>query len=197
MFDKEKEHQFFGACWAMFNTVRKDNTDEGWKACMETAHVLCEGQEHQRFHEQIAIAIVDEAEAEAAMQGTEKTTAYKAAGKTFQSAWKLVETLMEAETLEDCAMKQMTAFYQDNAGRFARYLGTAIYDFVCKERRVSGSFLKEAYQFYDKYKAGISEKEEAAANAEAETIIDVHPEYTLQMMDMYAGLQQRARIVAA
>lgn len=197
MFDKEKEHRFFGACWAMFNAVRKDNTDEGWMACTKTAHRLCEREENKRFHEKITISLVDEAEREAAMKPEERSAAYKVTGKAYQAAWTLLEELMSVEDFGKNGIPKMVAFNQAYEGRFPKYLSAAVYEFVCKERNLPGSFLEEAYRFYGKYKNGISEQEAMQANEEAENIINVHPAYMLQMMDMYAGLQERARVTAA
>ena len=47
MINKELEHKVFGECWAMFNKARKDDSDEGWQACINEAHRICEAYDNR------------------------------------------------------------------------------------------------------------------------------------------------------
>ena len=47
-------------------------------------------------------------------------------------------------------------------------------------------------KFYEKYKTGIDEANAGKALAEAEQIINAHPEYMLHMMNMYSDLAKAA-----
>lgn len=191
MFDKEKEHSFFGECWKMFNEIRKDNSDEGWEKCLATARSIS-GKE--RLHEKIILAVMDEAEVEASLDIKERTLSYKKAGAAFQDAWKMFSYFLDKKaSFPEICMKTLQEYHKTYDSKFASDLATAIYEAMCKEVNVCGAFMSDAFHFYVQYKDGITETQEAAASAEAENIINVYPEHTLQMMDMYAGLQKRGR----
>ena len=64
MINKELEHKVFGECWAMFNKARKDDSDEGWQACINEAHRICEAYDNRKFHEKLVLAVAEEAETE-------------------------------------------------------------------------------------------------------------------------------------
>lgn len=193
MLDNEKEHKFFGDCWRMFNAVRKDNSDAGWERCTATARALCEKKENKRFHEKIALAVIDEAEHEIGMDIKERQSAYKKAGAVFQASWELFENFMtDIDAFRNTGMQQLTDFNALYDCQFATALSAAIYEVVCNYVHGEGDFMATAYRFYEKYKGGITVDMEPKAYADAEDIVNSHPQYMLHMMGMYEDLKKRA-----
>lgn len=197
MFNKEEEHRIFGRAWSMFNTVRKNPTDEGWERCISEAHEISVSiPERKAFHEKLVLAIIEEAESEEKNK-KERAASYKKAGAAFQAAWKMFASFIDdSEQFKIHGMKALAEYNAMYSGRFAKKLGTAVYEAACKENNCPGAFMNDASAFYQKFQKGISTEDEAEAYAEAERIIDIHPEHTLQMMTMYTELRKRASAVA-
>lgn len=198
MINKELEHKIFGECWAMFNKARKDDSDEGWQACINEAHRICEAYDNRKFHEKLVLAVAEEAETESKMKNKEKTAAYKAAGAAFQAAWKMFSCFIDnVDGFKQSGMQILSEYNKEYSGRFAKKLGSAIYAAVCADLNSDGAFMHDAYHFYMEFQNGITENAEDDALKKAESIIDVYPEHMLQMMDMYADLKKRGQKNAA
>lgn len=186
MLNKEKAHEVFGEIWTMFNNVRRDNSDEGWSRCVEEADRI-HLENPDNLYEKILLAVVDEAEAEAKVQDTDERHArYKAAANAYQAVWKLFERLLNC-----LDVNSVVAYNQQFTGAFATKLSSAVYEAACGGMKQKGSFAHDAYSFYEKFKNGISDEQTSDAYMQAECIIEMHPEYMLQMMDMYDDLRKR------
>ena len=191
--NKKEAHKVFGEVWKMFNTVRKNNTDDGWKACMDEANRIY-AEYPSKFYEAVVLAVVAEAEREARLNQSVRQNEYKNAGMAFQAAWKLFETFADdMGAFKVNGMKALSDFNAKYSGKFAEKMGSAVYETLCKAANDKGSFMTDAFAFYQEFHDGISDKAEAEAYKKAENIIDIHPEHMLQMMNLYAGLRAAAQ----
>lgn len=198
MINKELEHKVFGECWAMFNKTRKDDSDEGWQACINEAHRICQTYDNRKFHENLVLVIAEEAEKESKMKNKERAMAYKAAGAAFQAAWKMFSCFIDnPDGFKQTGMQILSEYNKEYSGEFAKKLGSAVYEAVCADLNSDGAFMHDAYHFYMEFQNGIAENAEDDALKKAESIIDVYPEHMLQMMDMYADLKKRGQKRAA
>lgn len=180
-----KYHDIFKKMWKVFNDVRRDNTDEGWRKCAEAAESIC--KQNDKMIEKIMLAVVAEAEDESKIEDLkEKSMRYREAAKAFTDAWTLYESLNESLNTN-----AINVYCKTNRGTFARKLSSAIYEDACDKHTVKGGFAKAAYSFYDKFKEGISESNQSKAYEEMESVIEKYPSYVLQMMDMYSELSRR------
>lgn len=183
----ETVHAVFGTIWAMFNDVRKDNTDEGWAKCVSTSEIIVKKHPEKMF-EKVILAVIEEAEAESKIEDNkEKNAKYREAAKAFSGAWRLYESLVK--TLD---INAMYTYCNDNPGKMANKLAAAVYEAACGEKYATGSFMKVAYDFYEEFKDGIPASRTDEAYEKAERIIDAHPEHMLQMMEMYHDLKELA-----
>ena len=191
--DKKEAHKVFGEVWKMFNTVRKNDTDDGWKACMDEANRI-HAEYPSEFYKTVVLAVVAEAEREARLNPSDRQKEYKNAGTVFQAAWKMFVTF--ADDIESFKASGMTALSDFNvkfSGKFAEKMGSAVYEALCRAANDKGSFMTDAFSVYQEFQGGISDKSEAEAYKKAENIINVHPEHMLQMMNLYADLRAAAR----
>lgn len=200
MLNKEVEHKIFGKCWKMLNTVRKNQTDTGWEKCVNEAHEISESiAEYKKFHEKLVLATIEEAETEEKNKNAkEKSASYKNAGAAFNAAWEMFARFIDnPDEFKKSGMDILAEYNKTYSGRFAKKLGAAIYEVVCAENNCKGTFMKDAYTFYQEFKNGITSDIESDAYAKAERIIDKHPEHMLQMMEMCAELKIRGQKQAA
>lgn len=200
MLDKNTEHKIFGRCWQMFNTVRKNPTDEGWEKCVNEAHDISESiAEYKKFHEKLVLSVIEEAEYEEKIKNMkEKSTAYKLAGGAFQASWEMFSRFIDnPEKFKKSGMDILAEYNKTYTGKFAKKLGAAIYEVSCAENNCPGAFMNDAYTFYQTFQNGITPEMESDAYAKAEHIIDLHPEHMLQMMEMYSDLKAKGKILAA
>lgn len=190
----EKIHALFGEVWGMFNGLRKTGySDEGWKAAVAKADEL---GKNSRLLQEVVLAVIDEAEAEYKSSPEDRKTAYKTAAAVFSGSWKLFEDLMNCPAGEKFSAEgiRLLADYLGKYPKntFAGKLGNSVYRAACSCKKGDGNFVAAALGFYMKYQNGIDEKCRNTAFAEAERILNVRPEYTLQMMELLNGLQKRA-----
>lgn len=192
--NKKETHKVFGEVWQMLNTVRKNDTDDGWKACMDEANRIYAEYPSNKFYESVVLAVVAEAEREARLDPSVRQKEYRNAGMAFQAAWKLFEKFADdMDAFKTNGMKALSEFNTKFSGKFAEKMGSAVYEVLCKATNDKGSFMTDAFSFYQEFQDGISDKAEAEAYKKAENIIDVHPEHMLQMMNLYADLRAAAR----
>lgn len=193
MLNKKETHEVFGKVWKEFNKVRKNNTDDGWSECVKNVDELHNKYDNE-FYEQIILIVIKEADRESKLDQNTARMEYKKAGKAFQEAWTMFEQFVDnIDSFETDGMKVLEEYNKQNPCRFAAEFGSVIYEAVCKETKASGSFMNAAYSFYEKYKAGIDEANAGKALAEAEQIINAHPEYMLHMMNMYSDLKNKIK----
>ena len=146
------------------------------------------------FYEKIILIVIKEADRESKLDQNTVRMEYKKAGKAFQEAWTMFEQFVDnIDSFETEGMKVLAEYNKQNPCRFAAEFGSVIYEAVCKETKASGSFMNAAYSFYEKYKTGIDEANAGKALAEAEQIINAHPEYMLHMMNMYSDLKNKVK----
>lgn len=192
MLNKKETHEVFGKVWKEFNKVRKNNTDDGWSECVKNVDELHNKYDNE-FYEKIILIVIKEADRESKLDQNTARMEYKKAGKAFQEAWTMFEQFVDnIDSFETEGMKVLAEYNKQNPCRFAAEFGSVIYEAVCKETKASGSFMNAAYSFYEKYKTGIDETNAGKALAEAEQIINAHPEYMLHMMNMYSDLAKAA-----
>lgn len=200
MLDKKTEHGVFGKCWNMFNTVRKNPTDRGWETCVNEAHkIMVSVNGFEKFHEKLVLAVIEEAEfEEKCKDAQDKAAAYKDAGAAFQNAWEMFSRFIEnPDKFKESGMDVLNEYNKAYKSRFAKKLSSAIYEVVCADNNFPGAFMNDAYTFYQEFQNGITPDMEADAYAKAEHVIDMHPEHMLQMMEMYADLKAKGKVVAA
>ncbi len=177
-------HETFKKMWDIFNEVRKNNTDEGWAKCVEDSETICKNIRNKMI-EKIMLALVAEAESESKIKNIEeRTLLYRAAAKAYSEAWSLYESLDKTFDINT-----VHAYCENNnKSEFSKKLCTAIYENACGKKFKNGNFAKSLYGFYEKLKSGIACDE---AYMEMESMIDIYPAYTLQIMDVYHEFQKK------
>lgn len=178
-------HEGFSAVWKMFNEVRKNDCDAGWDACVETAKKIMNEHPDKMF-EKIILAVIEEAEAESKIKDKQKRNAqYRLSAKAFSSSWTLFESLMK--TLD---INTLHAYCVDNPGRLASKLSAAVYETACGAKNAQGSFMEDAFEFYQMFAKGITKENQKEAFKAAEMLVDAYPEHTLQVMSMLKDLKE-------
>lgn len=184
MLNKEEMHSILGEIWNMFNNVRKDQSDNGWARLVATANDIVKNHPEKVF-EKIVLAVVKEAEDESKIKDRkERVQTYRNAAKAFTSAWSLYEDLSKCLDINS-----LHAYFNSNPGEFASKIGTALYEYACNVHITPGSFMSEAYTFYEEFCDGISKENIQNAYIKAEDIIKNHPAYMLHMMEMIRELK--------
>lgn len=179
----------FGDSWKMFNEVRKNNTDEGWTKCIETAEKISE-ENTGEVYKKLLLAVVGEAERESKIKDEKsRNEVYRIAAKAFNEAWKLYESLERSFDIG-----KLHAYCMENSGRFASDLGAALYEFECEKRLSCGDFMKALYEFYKKYHDGITDDVAHEAFKESEMLIEKHPGHALQMLEVFHELKALGEI---
>lgn len=180
--------EVFKHCWAMFNAVRKDQSDVGWENCVSEANAINQLY-NEELYEKIVLAVVEEAESEFKLPENEKCAAYHSAKKAFNEAWVLFKGIFisQADNKEDLIKEYRTS----NPGVFALKLSSSIYTAYCNmEEEVS--FLAVVYPFIDKFNKGISDSEKNTAYTMAENMIQLYPQYMCQILKLYSDLRKKA-----
>lgn len=199
MFTKKEAHTVFKKCWEMMNATRKGDAhdDSIWQECINKSHQIY-NEYPSEFCKDIVTAVSYEAEREAKLDQKSRSAEYRTAATAYQAAWKMLECFLDdLEGFKSEGEQTLKAYKERFQGRFAETMGQVVYDAADAEAKNKGTFMQDAYTFYEEFKDGISPEQEPDAYAKAENIIDVHPEYMLQMMDMYADLKKRSALNAA
>lgn len=189
-------NKLFAECWEMFNEIRRDNwTDAGWSKMVEQSDYLVKKYGNNDFALYLVLAVVNEAEREYKLKPTDRAEAYKEAHTIFKAASITYNDMISScKTCEDC-MSKIKEYTEAHNSRFARQLSKTIYEEIYRLKRIDGSFVKEAFKFYQKYEPGILKDSTKKAYIEAENIIKVHPEFTTHMMQMFDVLKKKGDAV--
>lgn len=191
-------HELFGACWKMLNAVRKSKwTQEGWEECAKTAREIHK-KDGSQFSKQLVLEVLDEAE-RLEKSGQKELEEYRMAHQIYQATWEFfVEAMNDLDEFSQNGKKQLRVYIEKfQQHPFAVGLGGVVYEAASKNVHVDGDFAKEASGFYEKYINGIQDGDEEAAYREAESIINKHPEYMMQVMEMYHKLKCQSAAAAA
>lgn len=193
-FNKDEAHKVFGEVWGLMNAVRKTYSDDAWEQFVKGANEIHETYDN-RFYDALLINITEESEAEFKIQDKkQRRVRYEETWKAYMEAWTLLETLLD----DFSNPKEIIEKYNEqHPCKFAANMGKAVYEVVSEYFNIPGSFMQVSYPFYQKYFSGINPDTEFEAYADAEKIIERHPEYMLQMMDMIASLKNRTTACAA
>lgn len=199
MLTKNEAHTVFKVCWNMMNKTRKGDIhdDSIWQQCIETSHQIYNNYPSE-FCKDIVTAVAYEAEKEAKLDTQKRSAEYKNAAAAYQAAWKMLECFLnDLESFKTEGKQTLDAYNERFKGQFAEKIGKIVYETADTEAKNKGRFMQDAYGFYEEFKNGISSEQEEEAYVKAELIIDEHPEYMLQMMDMYSDLKKRNTLYAA
>lgn len=180
---EETVHQMFGEVWNAFNAARKSGGSyAGWQAFHDEGGRIAK-KYPGRLSKELILSIMDEAEEEMAEPDpAARQIRYRETAKAFQESWLLYQSLKK-----DLDVNTVQAYCHANPQKFGQELGAAVYKAACGIRYTKGSFAKDAFDFYLKYKdGGLPDP----MLKDFEDMVNHYPGYMLQMMKLYEELNR-------